>query len=370
MKRLLIVTEAGNVSPSGWVRALLYAESFKRRGIDVRYVSRQPEGLARIVNRQWKFGRFMHHFNAAGAVLARVSARAAVMRDNLIVREAQEGYDVIYLQKVCSLSLLQRLRQVTRARIVFDLNDGLWLPANRGFFRDGNMEQILTSVDAVTSDNPYGVAHARKYCREVYLVPDSAQVEDFDRERDVVTKSSDEVVIGWIGSPGTLFNLFRIWEPLEKAFAQQQNLSLRIVGTGEDRQLLPRFEQVRFSTCARYNRSEMVRETLRMDIGLFPLFDVDDSRARGILKAEIYMSAGAAVVASPVGQICDVITHGRNGMLPRSANEWTDCLLELVRNPKLRTELASAGLATAREQFSTEAAFGHLCRALEGPRQE
>ncbi|CAK0741070.1 conserved hypothetical protein [Gammaproteobacteria bacterium] len=364
MKRLLIVTEAGTVSPSGWVRALIYKDNLENCGISVRYVSRQPEGLARIVNRQWALGRFMYHFNAVGALLARASAKVANLRENAIVRMARDGYDVIYLQKVCSLSLLRRLRKETKARLIFDLNDGLWLPANRGFFRDGNLEQILSGVDAVTCDNPYGVKHAEKFCHDVYLVPDPSQVEEFDKIRPLVTKPVDKVVIGWIGSPGTLFNLFKIWEALERVFVAEPGVSLRIIGVGEDRQLLPRFENVRYTTMARYSTNEMMQEVLRMHIGLFPLFNVDDSRARGILKAEIYMSGETAVIASPVGQCRDIIQDGVNGMLAHNTAMWIEQLLRLVRDASLRQRVARAGLETARQDFSLAATSERLIEAL------
>ena len=56
------------------------------------------------------------------------------------------------------------------------------------------------------------------------------------------------------------------------------------LGTGHDPARLPPFEAVRVTTLPFYSQEEMIREILRMDIGLFPLFDVEDSRARGILK--------------------------------------------------------------------------------------
>ncbi len=43
---------------------------------------------------------------------------------------------------------------------------------------------------------------------------------------------------------------------------------------------------MRVTTLPFYSQEEMIREILRMDIGLFPLFDVEDSRARGILKGD------------------------------------------------------------------------------------
>ena len=46
------------------------------------------------------------------------------------------------------------------------------------------------------------------------------------------------------------------------------------------RMRLPLFENVRYSVLPEYSQQEMVREVLKMDIGLFPLFHVEDSFTR------------------------------------------------------------------------------------------
>ena len=78
---------------------------------------------------------------------------------------------------------------------------------------------------------------------------------------------------------------------------------------------LPRFEQVRFSCRPAYGQGEMVEEVLGMHIGLFPLFDVEDSCARGNLKAKIYMAGGSVAVCQNLGDNASLITDGRNGVL-------------------------------------------------------
>ena len=109
----------------------------------------------------------------------------------------------------------------------------------------------------------------------------------------------------------------------------------------------------------------MVREVLDMDIGIFPLFDVEDSRVRGFLKALIYMSGGAAVVASPMGAVPQLIADGVNGLLASTRHQWIQALDRLVSNPALRRNLADSGLKTARYDYSFENSFRALCTALD-----
>jgi glycosyltransferase involved in cell wall biosynthesis len=102
-----------------------------------------------------------------------------------------------------------------------------------------------------------------------------------------------------------------------------------------------------------------------MDIGLFPLFDVEDSRIRGFLKALVYMSGETAVIASPRGQIPELIQDGINGMLADSGSEWEEKLGLLIKDAVLRKQIAARGLETARRHFSIEKSFEGLLLALK-----
>jgi glycosyltransferase involved in cell wall biosynthesis len=109
----------------------------------------------------------------------------------------------------------------------------------------------------------------------------------------------------------------------------------------------------------------MVREVLGMDIGLFPLFNIEESAIRGVLKATIYMGGEAAVIASPRGQVPELIRDGVNGMLASSNQEWIQKLEKLITDHELRRKLASAGLQTVRREYSLENSFHPLLQALD-----
>jgi glycosyltransferase involved in cell wall biosynthesis len=180
-----------------------------------------------------------------------------------------------------------------------------------------------------------------------------------------VTKQSGKVIIGWIGTPGTLFNLFSIFEPLERIFSRLNNIELRIVGSGHRKDLLPCFERVKYSTLPFYNQKEMIEEVLKMDIGLFPLFDIDNSNARGILKATIYMSGEVAVIGSAIGQTPDLISDGTNGLLARTPKEWEEKLEKLITDSEFRKRLSKNGLETVRSEFTTEQNFKRLLSVFQ-----
>ena len=361
--KVLVVTEAGDAWPSGKIRALIYKELFRKYGDSVRYMSRLVPALSRLLSGSNRLARILFLRFGIGRVLNRFNLFLARINERRVLLAAK-SYDVVYLQKITSWQLVSALAKSRSPRLVYDLNDGLWLPS-REELTGGRISDILSTVDGVTCDNQYGLAYARQFNKNCHLVPDPAQVDLFDRRRDTKVRDRSGITLGWIGSPATLFNLFVIWEPLERLFSKIENVTLRIVGAGENVSSLPRFEKVKFSLKPYYTQEEMVEEVLGMDIGLFPLFEVEDSLARGILKAAIYMSGEAAVVCSPIGQCIDLIHDGINGMLAKSSTEWTEKLELLITDSALRQRITNAGLETVRSTFSLERCFGSLHSALE-----
>jgi glycosyltransferase involved in cell wall biosynthesis len=66
------------------------------------------------------------------------------------------------------------------------------------------------------------------------------------------------------------------------------------------------------------------------------------------------MSSGTPVVASRVGGIVDIVTHGLDGLLfePGNIEELAGALNELLLSPQARSELSANGLKTIRDRFA------------------
>lgn len=361
VQRVLVVLEAGDRSPSGLVRGLVYDEEFKRRGIEVKYVSRLDPSIEKLTRGKGVVAKGLGLMGMTRRLQA-IGRKLAPLREEHIARLSRE-FDVVYLLKTDSFTLLERIRRESKARIVFDLNDALWLPRFTGFAQ-GKLHDVLREVDAIVSDNEYGLEYARTYNEHLYMVPEHPQLEAFERMRGSVTRS-DSPVIGWVGSPATAYNLFSIWEPLERLFRKHSDLTLRLVGVGGG-YVLPPFENVRYSFVSSYDQAQMVDEVLKMHIGLYPLFDVQDSWARGIMKATIYMCGGAVPIAPRIGACPRLIQDGVNGMLASTPEEWLAKLEHLVEATGDRQRMSERALAEMRETRTLALSFERLYRALEG----
>jgi glycosyltransferase involved in cell wall biosynthesis len=362
VSRLLVVTEAGDAFPSGVIRAMIYRDLFAGRGYHAEFASRLLPPLRRWIETPPRAAAPLVTGQPGRIVYAAERAIARVRERGLLARAA--AADVVYLAKVTSHPFIAALRARTRARLVLDIVDALWLPR----YGNARFAETLALVDAVTTDNEVTADGIRRFGRvPITVIPDSPQIEMFDARRSGVARRQDVVTIGWVGSPGTTYNLWTVWEALERVFAQHGPVHLRLLGA--DPRALPPFERVRWTVTPRYSQADMIDEVLAMDIGLFPLQDVEACRTRGVLKAAVYMSGGAAVVASPVGLTPRLVEDGVTGLLADTAGEWTAAIERLIAEPALRARLAQAGLERVRREFTVQRAFETLCGVLDPARE-
>lgn len=296
-------------------------------------------------------------------------AFADVSRDPVaaILEEARDS-TVIYLLKVGSPRFLRRLRAATRAALVFDFTDPLWM---RSFRLSGwhDLEGVLRAVDGVICENDAVAGHAARYNGAVYVVPTCAQTELFEG-----TSSGDEaradaggaarVRIGWVGSRTTVSALEKIRGPLRRVCARHPEAEVRLVGCrpGDAARILG---DIPHSVLPEYGEADMVREMRALDVGLFPApRDAEDYRARGALKALLYLAAGVPPLCQEGGDCSRLLREGETGMLAATEEEWEAKLGALVEDAALRRRIGEAGRAWVRREHSLAVVQGLTRDAL------
>ena len=353
MHKILLVYESLS-TPSTMVRALQFRDCFAADDkLDATIIGRTSERMNRVMQR-WPWRPSVRR--PAQIVEQKVIRR----RENAIFEMAKEA-DLVMMMTVPSWSLHQRIAELPNTLLVTDLIDALWLP---GFQKQGwtNIHEMLSTSDAVICENEFTAVYTRDHNTSVFIVPDSPQIDVFDEHRQSVKRDPSVCTVGWVGGKYTADALYQIFEPLEAISAKHDKVELRLVGADPDR--LPRFERVRFSVQTSYDQARMVRETLAMDVGLFPMFEVAESLYRGTLKTRIYMAGEAAVIGQRLGENETLIKHGENGLLAGNYQEWYDALDRLITDVTYRKQIAAAGRETIEQNFTREESYRRLRESL------
>jgi glycosyltransferase involved in cell wall biosynthesis len=167
------------------------------------------------------------------------------------------------------------------------------------------------------------------------------------------------VQLVWVGSASTLRGLESIRPLLEDLGRRIPRLRLKLI--------CDRFLELRHLLVlpCLWSEAGEAAEIAAGDIGISWLPDDPWSRGKCGLKVLQYMAAGLPVVANPVGVQGEMIRHGVNGFLARTAAEWAEAVQELARRPDLRRAMGRQGRRTVEEQFSVRAGAAGWVELLE-----
>jgi len=88
-----------------------------------------------------------------------------------------------------------------------------------------------------------------------------------------------------------------------------------------------------------------------IDIGLAPLRDSTFNRAKSNIKYLEWSALRVPTVCQDMEVYNHDIKHRFNGMLAGSKQEWYQCLVELIRNEKLRLEMGQRAYLDAKSRY-------------------
>lgn len=265
-------------------------------------------------------------------------------------------HDVIYFQKDCSkwhvrlMAIANRLGKKT----LYDLDDAPSRIKSPITLR--NAGKMMARASAVVVGSQALVDYAREYQPNSFFLPTSVKLENYVPAEKVETW--EPVCLGWIGN-GAHYgeDLIKILSEPLKTVGSRQRVRFRLVGACGNKLLYDAFSNISgvetvFIDHIPWGDSAAVRNQLaEFDIGLYPVLNNEFNRYKCGFKALEYMAMEIPVIASPVGVLCDIIQHGKEGFLASTENEWVEAMVSLATNPELQRKMGKAGRVKVEECY-------------------
>lgn len=204
------------------------------------------------------------------------------------------------------------------------------------------LEPLLSRAAAVVCGNRYLQNYAERFCPNTIVVP---TVVDTNVYVPADQGQATAPLVGWIGSPTTWVNV----EPLVPAIIDALSpfgARFRAVGAGSAATARPGLE------LAVWSEATEIGEFQRLDIGIMPLLDRPFQNGKCGYKLIQYMACGVPVIASPVGVNSEIVSHGENGFLASTAEEWVDAVQHLLSDADLRQRMGEAGRRRVEQRYS------------------
>lgn len=225
-------------------------------------------------------------------------------------------------------------------------------------------EQVADYVHSVATDTPVTVV-PNGVSTEAHKSPDDVTLwkEKFASGTDA------ELIIGFVGSIRPWHGVHMLIDALAELVNRGMKVSLVLVG--DNQMMLETLTQ----QCERLGIAERVIftgplpfETIpsvmaAIDILVAPYPEMDEFYFSP-LKVFEYMAAGKPIVASRIGQITDILTHEKNGLLvaPGKSVEIANAIARLNDDKELRHRLAN----NAREDAVASHTWASRMRIITG----
>jgi glycosyltransferase involved in cell wall biosynthesis len=298
-----------------------------------------------------RLGDCVERYRAAGIEVTTISARRSSLRERLhLIRQARR-HELVILFKTTGFSGfdLRRLRR-NNPRIIFDYDDAVMF-RNQKYgkpIRTRDFEKYRRTVEhcaAVVAGNDY-LARCAEACGPRAIVLPTAV--DIFRHPIPDASMSDGLTIGWLGLSDGFVYLRHIEPALRQVASRYSGLKLRIIS---DKPLQLDGVPVENEL---WQLEREQRNLSSFSIGIMPLTDTLWTRGKCGYKILQYMAAGIPVVASAVGANNDIISHGENGLLAKTTDDWVRSLTALVENRELRQAFGARGRQLVEQKYSLD----------------
>jgi glycosyltransferase involved in cell wall biosynthesis len=330
----------GQLGASSRLRSLQFIPSLEAAGISVDVSSLLSDVYVKDV------------YAGKHSVVSTMRAYMARYRRLLSVKK----YDVVWVEKEALPWIpawLELLALPGSTRLVVDYDDALFhrYDAHRSIVvrlaLGGKIDAVMRRANLVTAGNEYLATRARYAgARHIEWLPTVVDLERYPLPE--CRQPSDEVVVGWIGSPSTAKYLDLV-APVLADLTKKYRLRCIAIGAREDQVANTPFHAVPWT-----EQSELA-DLCALDIGIMPLVDDLWERGKCGYKLIQYMACALPVVASPVGVNSHIVDVGENGFLASSLPEWAEAIERLIGDASLRRDFGAAGRRKVEAVYSLQA---------------
>lgn len=298
---------------------------------------------------------------AEAGIRHEIRAVSKVARDWPRLLKQVRAADVVFIQKkLFSAFEIALLKKLSR-RLIYDFDDAVMfkdsLASDRQHARQRRrFAATARRADLLIAGNGYLQEQGLALGRPTVLLPTPLDMERYLPKPRPAT--GDMVILGWIGSRGTLKYLRQIVPALEELGRCLPNLRLKIVA--DDFFELNHLPVIKKN----WSATDEIDDIHSFDIGLMPLSDDVWTRGKCGFKLLQCMAVGLPVVCSPVGANREIVTDGVEGFWAARQEEWVEKLTTLAGDAELRRALGNRGRDKVLRRYSLKANIPVLLQAL------
>ena len=337
MEKILFIVFGGVNKPSSRYRVFQFLDSIRQSGLDLQYksISTPQKSATRAYPRIFR-----------GVIHALALLKFYV----LILYYCFLWADKAFIQKTILPKKVIELLIKSKTTFIYDFDDAIYVPfSNQGNSRKRKSKIealgfLLKNAETVIAGNRILQEYALQFRSECNVIPTVINLQTYSVQKD---NRLFNYIIGWIGTSQNLVFLDQIAHPLRVLRQEFPQLKFLVICDKP-------YELDDMVINKTWSKETEIDDMRLMDIGIMPLSDDEWTRGKCSFKAIQYMALGIPAVVSPVGMNAEVITHGVNGYLADTEDEWIANLRNLIVDQSLRQTFSIKGREKVEDEYTLQ----------------
>ena len=210
---------------------------------------------------------------------------------------------------------------IGKRKFVLNFDDLVWEKYKNIPFLKTKYDKLIQKAAGVIVANHLLFDKVKKLNSNVILIPTVVDLEKYPRVPPI---DRQPLTAAWIGTPVTYKECFLPFASIWQKLCKETGLKFKIIARND----LPDIPGVDMEK-VNWTQDTEAQQLSECDFGIMPLCDDDFSRGKSAYKLIQYAACGLPAAASPVGENSRFITHGENGFLASSAEEWLSAVQAL-----------------------------------------
>jgi len=356
--RLLLLTRYSATAPSSRIRHFAFVEALCAAGYDVTIHSLLDDNQISAV--------YESRRRPIGPLTLAYLRRLALLLGN-------RPWDIVWIEKEVwpYMPFLLERSLLTRARhVVLDLDDPWFLRYE--LFSPPMVRRLLSRKiislarfsDIVTASNENCAHQIRsRGGPPPTIVPPYVDLAPYDALPVRGPAMNDMPVVGWIGTPESGNEYLPLITSALNRLSESKMCRVVLIGAGDQ---VPALQAERRD----WSLGTEAADVAGFDLLVAPYGMGPWEQAKSGYKILQAFAAGIPVVASRVGFIATLVTHGVDGMLVDNSEElWEVAIRQLLADRNLRHRMGQAGRRKVETSYSPEKARAAILTVMDGLRR-
>lgn len=226
----------------------------------------------------------------------------------------------------------------------YDLNSN---PIIKYFFKN-KIPVVAKYADTIITGSPYLTKYLSRYNNNIVEIPTSISYQYYSNNRK--KNNGNKIVIGWLGSNTTTWNLLEIKDVIDKVVNENSNVIFRFCGFNNKYSSFFNSKNIEFIEWSSLNEIIFLNS---ISIGIMPLSETLFNKGKCGFKLIQYMAMGKPTISSPLDANIK-INRDNGNLFASSKSDWYKSLTYMINNMDQFSKIGVSNTEIIKKYYSIE----------------